>query len=171
MTNSYPYAYPDSFYSTNHNSGLNQHNHWPNSNTTPSYISSAAMNAINPSLNTNSSALTTLTNISAAVAAQNPLLNASAASANTSLSNGNCLNNTNGTMNSSNLSGFNVLGSTNNSSNNNLIQNTSTDNKPLLPNFNPHTRRKRRILFTQPQVGFINRKKIIFLNFIIFILN
>ena len=161
MTNSYPYPYPDTFYGGGHN----QHN-WPNTNT-PSYISSAAMNAISP-IGSGSNALTTLTNISAAVAAQNnqllhPTTNSSLT--NGSLSNANCLtsvNNANsltGTMNSSNLSGFNMLGSaTNNSTNLN-----SQDNKPsLLSSFNHHQKRKRRILFTQPQVSLLNPKRVVF---------
>ena len=153
MTNSYAYpGYADSFYPSGHN-GINQHN-WPNANTTPSYISS--MNAINPinSIGTgSSSALTTLTNISAAVAAQNnPLLNHTS---NASLSNATCLASVAGSNNPSNLTGFSMLNSTNNSSSS--IQSSQTDTKAnLLANFAHHShsqKRKRRILFTQPQVS------------------
>lgn len=159
MTNSYPYPYPDTFSYGGHN----QHN-WPSANSTPSYISSAAMNAINPmnSIGTGSNALTTLTNISAAVAAQNnPLLNHTTNSAltNGSLSNANSLPSVNnssslaGTMNHSNLSSFNMLGSTANNSSNSLSSHSETRTS-LLSNFN-HQKRKRRILFTQPQVSLL----------------
>lgn len=158
MTNS-PYSpYPDAIYSS-HNP------HWPNSNATSSYISSAAMNA---AIGNGSNALTTLTNISAAVAAQNnhPLLNSTTNSSltNGSLSNTNCMltsvNNTNhyltSTMNSSNLSaGFNMLNSTTNNSSTNSLKSQSDSKSGVLTNFNHHhhQKRKRRILFTQPQVS------------------